>query len=632
MHRYRPLLRYAGRQRRSFAAIAALAMLAALLAAAQPWPMKLAVDHVLNKLPLPARVSALLGGAEWLLSPPGLLAVAVGGGLLLFALNAAVEVLLVKRWTVAGRRMVYDLSEDVFARLQRRSLLVHSRNAVGDTMSRVTEDCWCLYRAVDAVFISPAQAVLTLGLTFFLMAQLDVALALVTMGVVPFMVAASFLVGRPLRAAARLKREIESRIQAHLQQTLTGIPVVQAFAQEGRERERFQQFADAAVRAQQYSTLLGSLNSLGAGLVTTLGTGLVLWLGAQHVLEGRLTLGGILVFIVYLTTLQSQVKTLANVHTALRNAQAGADRALEVLEAPPELPEPVSESRSGVSADRRQDRPCAQEMRRSAETPLRQSSLGIASEVRGHVRLENVVFGYQPDRPVLRGVTVEAKPGEIVALVGASGAGKTTLVNLIPRFFDPQQGRVLVDGREVREFRLRNLRERIAVVLQEPFLLPISVAENIAFGRPQATRVEIESAARAANAHEFIGRLPQGYDTVLGEHGATLSGGERQRLAIARALLKDAPILILDEPASALDVGTERLVFEALERLMAGRTVFLIAHRLSTVRHASRIVVLQDGVIAEEGTHDELLARGRLYARWNNLQFQPDAPSRNHLA
>jgi ATP-binding cassette subfamily B protein/subfamily B ATP-binding cassette protein MsbA len=237
------------------------------------------------------------------------------------------------------------------------------------------------------------------------------------------------------------------------------------------------------------------------------------------------------------------------------------------------------------------------------------------------VRLEQVTFGYEPGRPVLRAVTLEVQPGETLALVGATGAGKTTLVNLIPRFFDPWEGRVLVEGRDVREVGLQSLRGQLALVLQEPFLLAATVAENIAFGRPDAARPEIEAAARTANAHDFIARLPQGYDTEIGERGATLSGGERQRLAIARALLKNAPILILDEPTSALDAQTEQSLLEALERLMQGRTTFLIAHRLSTVRRADRIVVLQEGQIAESGTPAELEARGGLYARLRQLQL-----------
>jgi ATP-binding cassette, subfamily B, bacterial len=589
MHKYRILLRYAGHQRRSFLIISVLTVAASLLAAAQPWPMAIVVDQVLKKLPRPAAMEAVFHWLGLNPTPSGLLLIATFGGLVLFVLNSALDMALTTAWTLAGRRMVYQLAEDLFARLQRRSLLYHSRNPVGDVMSRITGDCWCVNQMVDALLFSPAHALLTTAIMVFLMAKMDGSLTLLAVAVAPLMVGASFLVGKPLQVAAKLKREIESRIQAHIQQTLTGIPVVQAFVQEDRERARFKQFADAAIRAQQRSTLLGSLNSLGSGLITTAGTAVVLWFAARHVLAGRLTIGNLIVFIVYLTSLQAQMKILAHLQTAFRTLNASVNRVMEELLAPPEVSD-----KAGAAA-----LPAAQ----------------------GHVRLDHVMFGYELERPVLRDICLEAKPGETIAIVGETGAGKSTLVSLIPRFFDPWQGRVLVDGKDVRDLQLHSFRRQIALVLQEPFLFPFSIAENIAYGRPEASRPEIEAAARAANAHEFIERLPEGYDSIIGERGATLSGGERQRLSIARALLKDAPILILDEPTSALDAETENMLLEALERLMAGRTTFIIAHRLSTVRRANCILVLKDGRIVESGSHQQLMATGKFYARLHEVQF-----------
>ncbi|PYK99648.1 MAG: ABC transporter ATP-binding protein [Verrucomicrobia bacterium] len=591
MQKYRKLLDYARPHWRFFVLIFILTIAASALAVLQPVPLALLTDCVLGAKPLPSRLRPVFEAFSMEPASANLLFGIVAGGLVLFALNSVLETGLTWAWTLGGRRMVYALAEDLFARLQRRSLLFHRRNAVGDSMGRVAQDSWAAYHVVDALFFAPGHALLTMWMMMFLMAQLDLTLTMLALAVAPLVAGASLLVGKPLRAAAKMKREIESRIQSHIQQTLTGIPVVQAFVQEEREHRRFQHFADAAIAAQQRSTLIGGINSLSSGLVATLGTGAILWVGARHVFNGNLTIGGLLFFLVYLTSLQTQMKVFADIYTKLQGLSASVDRVVEILEADPE----VKEKPDAI----------------------------LLAGARGQVHIDHVAFGYEPGRPVLRGVSMEARPGQTLAIVGSTGAGKTTLVNLIPRFFDPWEGRVLVDGHDVRDVRLKSLREQIAVVLQEPLLFPISIAENIAYGRPGASRSEIEASARVAHAHEFVLQLPQGYDTVIGERGATLSGGERQRISIARAFLKNAPILILDEPTSALDAGTEHLIRQALERLMKGRTTFLIAHRLSTVRHADCIAVLQDGQIAESGTHDELLARGALYARFHNTAFEP---------
>lgn len=591
MHNYFRLLRYARGYRSSFLLIFVLTLAVSGLVALQPWPIKLLIDHVLEAKPLPVVLENFfqalsLEPTRWVL-----LATVVGGGLLLFALSSAADAVLSWTWTVAGRRMVYDVAEDLFARLQRRSLTFHKRTPVGDIMSRVTVDSWAVYQVMDTLVVTPAHALLTMAAMIVLMAQLNLQLTLIALSLAPFMVAASFLMGKPLRAAAKLKREIESRIQAHIQQTLTGVPVVQAFGQEERGNRQLARFADAAIRTQQRSALLGSVNSLSSGLVTTLGSGAILWLGARQVLEGTLTIGGILVFLVYLNSLQAQMKIFAGLYPTLQNLSASASRVVEILDAAPEIAE------------------------KPGAPPL--------PVLRGDVQFDRVTTGYEPQRPVLKEISFEAKAGQAIAIVGATGAGKTTFVNLIPRFLEAWSGRVLMDGHDVRDVQLTSLREQVSIVPQETFLFPVSIAENIAYARRGASRAEIETAARAACAHDFILRLPEGYDTVIGERGATLSGGERQRLALARAFLRNAPILILDEPTSALDSETERLIFEAWERLAKGRTTFIIAHRLSTARHADCVLVMKDGAVVESGTHAELMSRAGHYAHLHKLQNQP---------
>jgi ATP-binding cassette subfamily B protein/subfamily B ATP-binding cassette protein MsbA len=393
---------------------------------------------------------------------------------------------------------------------------------------------------------------------------------------------------------------------------------VQAFGSEKRNRSQFEQLAKEAVAASQRLAVLDSAHELVNGAIATTGTAIVLYAGGLRVVAGEVSVGSLLVFLAYLGSLQGAFRGLLGIYGRLKSVEAGVDRVLAILDREDGVPD-SSAWRWGWAFDRR-----LESLRTSGGAPdgmLPGHLPANARRTRGHVRVDGVTFGYEPERPVLRDVTVEAHPGEMVALVGPTGTGKSTLVSLLLRFFDPWQGRVLLDDVDIRSLQLAKLRSQIGVVLQESFLLPLTVAENIAFGRPGASRAQIEAAAVAANADRFIRQLPQGYDAVLGERGATLSGGQRQCLAIARALLKDAPVLVLDEPTAALDAQTEHSLMEALERLMDGRTTFVIAHRLSTIRQADRIVMIQDGEVTEVGTHEELLEAGGCYQRFYALQF-----------
>jgi ATP-binding cassette subfamily B protein/subfamily B ATP-binding cassette protein MsbA len=480
-----------------------------------------------------------------------------------------------------GQRMTYNLAADLFVHLQRLSLPFHHRQSVGDTISRVTGDAYCVQTLVMSALLPLVQSVIALIAMFVIMWRLEPTLTVLSLGVVPFLIVAIRGYAAPMRDRDRESRDQEGRLMSLVEQVLNAMPVVQAFAREEIEDQRFRRYARDTVAAYLGSTRASMWFILFVGLVTSVGTAAIMWLGARYVLDGRLTVGTILVFLAYLGSLYTPLNSIAQTVATIQQSAASADRVLEILRAPLDV----------------RDAPGARALR-----------------LRGAVGYEDVTFGYEPGRPVLSGVSFQAQPGDVIAIVGPTGAGKTTLVNLLVRFFDPWSGRVTVDGDDLRQVQLASLRRQVALVLQEPFIFPFTVADNIAYGRPDASRQEIIAAAVAANADGFIRRLADGYDSVIGERGATLSGGEKQRLSIARAFLKDAPILILDEPTSALDARTEGLLLDALRRLMRNRTTFIVAHRLSTIRDADRILALDRGSIVEQGTHAELLVRGGLYA------------------
>ena len=597
MYRYKRLSRYLLRQWLTLVAILVLTAATSVVTILQPWPIKILVDYALGQTLMPASVHSLLEKFNLTLTPALLIIAAAVGSLGLFALNATLDVALSWGWSAAGQRMVYNLAESMFHRLQRLSLLFHSQRTVGDSLSRLTYDTYCVYTLTDALLASPGRHVFMLTTISIVAWRLDPTLTLLSLAVAPIMGGSALVFGFRFKRQMRQYREAQSYLLSFVHQTFTALPVVQAFSREDYNKQQFQHLAADTIASLQCDTRLKNIYGFLNTSVTTVGTGIVLYFGGQQVLSGAMTVGSLLVFLAYLRSMQDAFKGLLTTYGKLKSVEANVDRVLEVLDA-----------KEGVW-----DAPAAR--------PLPSLSAGV----RGQVRLEEVTFGYEPGYPVLQGITLEAHPGETIALVGATGAGKSTLVSLIPRFFDPWQGQVLFDGVDVRQVQLKSLRSQIALVLQEAFLLPLTVAQNIAYGRPGASLEEIVAAAQAANAEEFIQRLPQGYDTTIGERGATLSGGQKQRLAIARALLKDAPVLILDEPTSALDTQTETLLLEALERLMVGRTTLIIAHRLSTIRQADRIVVLERGKVVETGTHQELLSIGNVYPRLHSLQF-PNSP------
>jgi ATP-binding cassette, subfamily B, bacterial len=557
----------------------------------KPWPMKFLVDDVLHKRLRPGLhwLRSLPGGGAWV----GVAAWLAVATVILLVTSAAAATLLRYVQSGLGTRMSYRLAGQVFGHVQRLSLRYHATRGTGDAVRRITQDTGFVRDLLIGVVVPAVSALVSLGVMFEIMWHLDHALAGAAMLVALPLAAVIAVFSRPMASRAYAQQQAEGQIMSLTEQTLTAIPVVQAFGRESAGDRRFGQLAGQAIRAAVRSTIAQLWFKIGAGGVMAGGTAAVMMLGGLHVLNGRITLGTLLVFLSYLTSLYAPLETLAYLSGAVASATGSARRVLEVLDAPPEVT----------------DGPRARRLPGRAE---------------GAVRFEGVSFGYVPGQPVLRGVDLEVEPGHSVALVGHTGAGKSTLVSLIPRFFDPWSGVVSLDGHDVSDLTVDSLRSQISLVLQEPFLLPLSVAENIAYGRPEASMEEIRSAAQAANADVFIEQLPDGYDSLIGERGATLSGGERQRLAVARALLRDAPVLILDEPTSAVDAETEASLVEAFSRLIQGRTTLIIAHRLSTVRWADEILVVDEGRIVERGPHRHLVHAGGPYQRLHSLQFSDD--------
>jgi ATP-binding cassette subfamily B protein len=582
-------LRFSLSRWRALVAVALTLLLEVALNVLKPWPLKVLIDNVLGDDPLPSSLRGVFSALPGSASQDALLLWTLAALVAIFVLAWAVDLAGRAANIAFGQALVYDLAGRLFQHLQRLSLAFHARHGAGGLIRRITTDTESIATIVANGLLPAAASVFALAAMFLVMWQLDGTLTLVALAALPVIALAIRLYSKPMADRSYAQDAAEADMYDTVERTLSALPVVHAFGREEDNDRRFEQNTDEVVRRSLASLAVEFRFKLLAGLATAAGTAAVFWIGATHALEGAVTVGTIIVFLAYLASLYGPVEDLMATSTTLQEAAGSARRVTEILEAEPEV------------AERRH----ARRLRRA----------------QGHVRFERVSFSYAPGAaPALHEIELESQPGQRLALVGPTGAGKTTLVSLVPRFFDPTEGRVTLDGHDLRDLQLRSLREQVAIVLQESVLFPRSIGENIAYGRPQASRREIEQAARAANAHDFIGALPQRYETPVGERGATLSGGERQRIAIARALLRDAPILILDEPTSALDAETEAGLLEALERLMAGRTTFVVAHRLSTVRGADCIHVLEQGRLVESGTHAELVARGGRYADFERLQ------------
>jgi len=548
----------------------------------KPWPLKIVIDSVLGDNPSPWNLHELF-------SKQGLLVAACAGLIVIYLVLGGITLLNNYTTIKIGQRMVNDLRRDLYSHLQRLSLAFHSRRQVGDLMYRVTADTYAIQSlTMNGVFPIATALALLIGM-FAVMLKIDWQLTVLALSVCPVLFLSISLLSKRISLAATVARRQESEVYSVVQRGMSAMRIIQAFTKEEEEHRKFMaasnQSLDASLRLYTLQTFYSGI----INVVMALGTAFVVWVGAQHVLSGSLTVGEIVIFTAYLASLYAPINTISQTWGLIQGAKVGVQRVFEILD---------------------------------VERDLAEGNLVFpASGARGDVWWENISFQYVPDQPVLKNVSLHVPAGRKVAIVGPTGVGKSTLLSLLPRFYDPLEGRVTLDGTDIRDFQLKSLRTQIAMVLQPPLVFPITVRENIAYGRPEATLEEVVDAAKLARIHDSIARLPQGYDTLVGEQGATLSEGERQRITIARAILRNAPVLILDEPTSSVDAETEALIMEGLNRLTANRTTFIIAHRLSTVRNADLIIVLRSGEIVEQGTFEELVHGNGPFALLYRSQF-----------
>jgi ABC-type multidrug transport system fused ATPase/permease subunit len=564
-------------------------MVETAMSLAGPWPLKIIIDNVVGSHKLPRGLDEIVrpmleGGGK--LKVAGLAALAT----IIIALLGALATYIDNYYTESvGQWVANDLRLRTYHHLQRLSLGYYDTHQTGTLLSTITTDIQTIQGFASSstlnIFVDLLTIVSMLGLMFWL----NWDFTLIAVGVTPFLLLFVSRFKKAVKKATHEVRKEQSQIVAVVQQGLESMQVVKAFGRQDLEEANLAEVSHATVNAALAARRVKSMLSPVVTVTVALCTAVVLWRGAALILAGAMTVGALTVYLSYLSKFFKPVKDLATTTNAIAQAAVGVDRIRAILDTDEIIPE-----------------------RPDAIAP---------AAIKGEIVFEHVAFAYSADAPVLKDVSFTIKPGQMVGVVGPTGSGKSTVVSLIPRFYDPTAGVVKIDGRDLRDYQVHPLRDQIGYVLQDTVLFRGTIRDNIAFGRPEATKEEIIEAAKLANADEFITRMPQGYDTMVGDRGLTLSGGQRQRIGIARVMVRNSPILLLDEPTAALDSESERSVIEALERLMKGRTVVTIAHRLSTIRDANLIIVIAGGVVAESGNHDELMARNGIYADLHRTQF-----------
>ena len=575
--------------RRTLVVILLAMLVETAMSLATPWPLKIILDNVVGDHKLTPWLHHLVGDLLDHGSRMHVAAVAASAFVLIALLGAIASYIDNYYTESVGQWVAHDLRMKMYEHLQRLSLGYYNTHATGTILSTITADIQTIEGFASSSTLNIVVDMLTIVCMLGLMFWLNWDFTLIAVAVTPFLLLFVSRFKKAVKKATHEVRKEQSEIVAVVQQGLESIQAVKAFGQEEAEQAQLQAVSEATVSAALKARSVKALLSPVVTITVAACTAIVLWRGAALILAGSMTVGSLTVYLAYLTKFFKPVKDLATTTNAVAQAAVGTERIRAILDTDTVIPE-------------KED--------------------GIAPEtVAGEIEFEHVAFGYDAAYPVLTDISFKIKPGQFVGIVGPTGSGKSTVVSLIPRFYDVQSGAVRIDGRDVCDYKLKSLRDKIGYVLQDTVLFRGTILENIAFGRPEATKEEIVAAAKLANADEFISRMPLGYDTMVGERGSTLSGGQRQRIGIARVMVRNSPILLLDEPTAALDSESEKLVIDALQRLMEGRTVIAIAHRLSTIRDASQIIVITGGVVAESGTHDELMTLKGLYAELHRTQF-----------